>query len=325
MKSAILSFILISWVHMAFAQPGSITNIQVSQGAGDNERVVDILFDLSGNDLVYDLELEVSFDDGGTYAPIDPGEVTGALTVSPGAGIHLVWDGRVSYAGIATDMARIRITATTSQCGNPITDIRDGQIYNTVLIGTQCWMAENLNVGTRINSSQNQTNNAVIEKYCYDDLESNCDIYGGLYQWDEAMQYSTQQGVQGICPPGWHFPTNAEWKALTDYVSSQPEYLCNSNTSYIAKALAATTHWLTHTNTCAVGNNLAANNATGFSALPGGGRSPDGSFNGIGEYDTWWSSTEYTNRGRKLRYFDGSVKLYNYYKTIGFSVRCLRD
>jgi len=68
-------------------------------------------------------------------------------------------------------------------CGNPFTDSRDGKTYNTVQIGDQCWFKENLNVGTRINGVQEQTDNSVIEKYCYADLESNCDIYGGLYQW----------------------------------------------------------------------------------------------------------------------------------------------
>jgi uncharacterized protein (TIGR02145 family) len=328
MKSAILSFILIAWSIMAFAQPGAISNIQVSQGAGENDRVVDIMFDLSGNDPYYELTMEVSFDNGGTYAPIDPGEVSGASIVTPGAGIQLVWDGRVSYAGIVNDMARIMIIATTSQCGNPITDIRDGQIYNTVLIGTQCWMAENLNVGVRIDGISDQTNNGIVEKYCYDDLESNCDIYGGLYQWDEMMDYTTQEGTQGICPPGWHAPTYADWKALTDYVRSQPEYLCNGNTSYIAKALAATTHWLTHTNTCAVGNNLAANNATGFSALPGGYRLPDGSFGELGDIGQWWSSAEINSElawHRRMYHNVGGVLWGSGYTTGGRSLRCLKD
>ena len=80
-------------------------------------------------------------------------------------------------------------------------------------------MAENLNVGTRISGSSNQTNNSIIEKYCYDDLEANCNTYGGLYQWDEAMQYSATEGVKGICPTGWHLPTDAEWTTLADFLA----------------------------------------------------------------------------------------------------------
>jgi uncharacterized protein (TIGR02145 family) len=63
-------------------------------------------------------------------------------------------------------------------------------------------MAENLNIGTRIDGANNQANNGTIEKYCYSDNTSNCDTYGGLYQWDEAMQYVTTEGTQGICPSG---------------------------------------------------------------------------------------------------------------------------
>ena len=101
----------------------------------------------------------------------------------------------------------------------PATVTYAGRIYNTVLVGTQCWLKENLDIGTRIDGSQNQTNNGMIEKYCYADNPLNCDTYGGLYQWDEAMQYVTTQGAQGICPPGWHIPTLAEFQTLSSAVS----------------------------------------------------------------------------------------------------------
>lgn len=89
---------------------------------------------------------------------------------------------------------------TVWSCGYSIIDSRDGQTYNTVLIGTQCWMAENLNIGTMINGSSDQTDNATIEKYCYNNKTANCDTYGGLYQWTEMMQYVMTEGAQGICP-----------------------------------------------------------------------------------------------------------------------------
>jgi uncharacterized protein (TIGR02145 family) len=68
-------------------------------------------------------------------------------------------------------------------------------------------LKENLDVGAMIIVNSNQTNNAVIEKYCYDNMSENCDTYGGLYQWDEAMQYTTVEVAKGICPTGWHIPT----------------------------------------------------------------------------------------------------------------------
>jgi len=104
-------------------------------------------------------------------------------------------------------------------CGNPLLDSRDGQYYNTVDLGGLCWMAENLNYGTMINASGNQTDNGIVEKYCYTNNESLCDnTYGALYQWREMMQYSTTEGVQGVCPDGWHLPTETEWNALVNYI-----------------------------------------------------------------------------------------------------------
>lgn len=95
----------------------------------------------------------------------------------------------------------------------PIVDYGD-QIYNTVQIFNQCWLNENLNIGFRINNILDQEDNSVIEKYCYNNDFTKCDIYGGLYQWDEMMQYVEIQGVQGICPTDWHIPTDNEWKIL---------------------------------------------------------------------------------------------------------------
>lgn len=85
-------------------------------------------------------------------------------------------------------------------CGTPIT--YDNKTYNTVQIGGQCWMAENLNVGYQNYNTNNQTDNNIHEKYCYDDIGTNCTIYGGLYQWNEMMQYETTEGSKGICPGG---------------------------------------------------------------------------------------------------------------------------
>ena len=72
----------------------------------------------------------------------------------------------------------------------------EGQMYRTVQIGNQCWFKENLNVGTMIPGSQEMTDNSIIEKYCYENDPANCATYGGLYQWNEMMQYTTQQGTK---------------------------------------------------------------------------------------------------------------------------------
>jgi len=215
--------------------------------------------------------------------------------------------------------------ASSWVCRNPFFDLRDEKSYATILIGTQCWMAENLNVGTRINGNSNQTDNGIIEKYCYDDLESNCDIYGGLYQWDETMQYSMQQGVQGICPPGWHVPSDEEWKILEGTVDSQygvgdSEWDATGWRGYDAgETLKSTNGWSYSGN----GTDLY-----GFTALPGGYRGDTGSFNHLGNHGLWWSSTE--NNGsttwtRNLHYGNVKVARNGRSKTDGYSLRCLKD
>ncbi len=104
-------------------------------------------------------------------------------------------------------------------------DIRDNnKVYPIVQLGTQCWFAKNLNYGARKNSSGSLADNCVNEKYCLNNSETNCDIYGGLYQWDELMRYDpAMEGHQGICPPGWHVPTEAEWGILFNYYGGKSQ------------------------------------------------------------------------------------------------------
>ena len=219
----------------------------------------------------------------------------------------------IQGGGAVTVNGNLIITATDFVCGNPMTDTRDGKTYNTVLIGTQCWFAQNLNIGTRINGSGEQTNNSIIEKYCYNDDENNCNTYGGLYQWDEAMQYSTTEGVQGICLTGWHLPTDAEWTIMTTFLGGLE--IAGGKMKE-----TGTEHWFAP--------NTGATNETGFTALPGGGRSSNGNISGISGGATFWSSTEHGTTGawtRKLFYLNETVDRIDYYKWSGFSGRCLKD
>jgi uncharacterized protein (TIGR02145 family) len=212
---------------------------------------------------------------------------------------------------------------TLWECSYPFIDSRDGQSYQTVQIGDQCWMAENLNIGTRINGSSNQTNNGTIEKYCYNNFEAQCDIYGGLYQWNEMMGYSTTPGVQGICPEGWHLPTDAEWCALEQEVD--PTISCSSTGWHGVDGggklkETGTTHWNSP--------NTGATNSSGFTALPGGYRATNGSFSHASYGGYWWSSSESDGSyawGRSLYYDRAQVSRYYYGKSRGFSVRCLKD
>ncbi len=228
------------------------------------------------------------------------------------------------------------ITVTSGLETGTLYDSRDGQTYNTVKIGNQWWMAENLNIGTRIDGINDQTNNAIIEKYCYNDLTSNCALYGGLYQWDEMIQFApsdtgTIGTTQGVCPTGWHIPTHHEWTTLERAVCTSGT--CDTDFPYDYTTMgwlgtdeggklkeSGTSHWLSP--------NEGATNSSGFTALPGGYRTSDGSFSVLGYYAFFWSATESdaSNAWRRRLYYDNAgVTRYSINKSIGFCVRCVQD
>ena len=215
-----------------------------------------------------------------------------------------------------------------------VTDI-DNNTYNTVQIGIQCWMKENLRTthysdGTGI-AMGSSTSTTTAYRYYPDNNSANVSTYGYLYNWPAVMHGASSSsvnpsGVQGICPTGWHVPSDAEWTQLTDHVSGQNHYVCGGDSTKIAKSLASTTGWSSSTATCAVGNNPGANNATGFSAFPAG--SYDGIYDLFGYDALFWSSTEFDSDYAWIRYLyygDASVDRDNNVKSIGFSVRCVRD
>ncbi len=202
-----------------------------------------------------------------------------------------------------------------------------GKTYNSVIIGLQCWMTENLNIGTAILGDQDQTNNGTIEKYCYNNNAANCDVYGGLYQWGETVQYLNNAtnytswnpipagNVQGICPTGWHLPNDAEWTILTNYLGG--ESIAGGKMKE-----TGTTHWAPP--------NTGATNSSGFTALPGGYRDvwTPGIFYSLTLVPFFWSSTEYIPDEawiRNLLWDNTNVERVYPPKSTGFSVRCLKD
>ena len=178
----------------------------------------------------------------------------------------------------------------------------------TIIIGTQTWMAKNLNIGVYQASGiagydhSDVTNNSIIEKYAYDNDTTNFATYGGLYDWGEAMGYDATEGVQGICPLDWHIPTDAEWETLVNYVGG-------SSTG---------------------GTALKEGGSSGFQALISGWRSHDGSFGGISYYSAiFWSSSQYdTAHAWSREVVSGGyteVNRHDSYKIRGFCVRCIKD
>lgn len=213
-----------------------------------------------------------------------------------------------------------------------LTDI-EGNVYNTVQIGMQCWMKENLRTTKYPNNTviaQGDSYSTTAAYWYYpNNISTNMPMYGLLYTWAAVMNGSSSSntnpsGVQGICPNGWHLPSDAEWNQLLDYVREVAAYRCDDNSIYIAKSLSSSIGWENSDNTCAIGNQPDMNNATGFSALPAGGYYSGGfySFGIIAEY---WSST--SSHDCEFVYDRGHVVVSTSGGTAGrgFSVRCLRD
>ncbi len=214
--------------------------------------------------------------------------------------------------------------ATNIPCPGMPTVEYEGQVYNTIQVFSQCWLKENLNVGTMIPGNLDMTDDEIIEKYCFNDKPDSCDKYGGLYEWDEMMQYTTQQSVRGICPPGWYLPSDEEWKVMEGSVDKQ--FGIGDETWHgwgyrgydAGKNLKTKNGWMFGGN----GDDLF-----GFSGLPGGGLIPGYGFVAIGYEGDWWSSTEggVGARSRYLNYASPRAGRTGQPKVNGISVRCLKD
>lgn len=224
-----------------------------------------------------------------------------------------------------SDPKYIVVYATGTPCSGIPTVTHQGKVYNTIQVGTQCWLRENINYGTMVNVTTIQTNNSVVEKYCQTNDQNNCEIYGGLYQWAEAVQYLNgvtntthwnplpTTPVQGICPSGWHIPTNAEATTLITFLGG-------SNQAGGKMKSTGTIHWNSP--------NVGATNQYGFTAFAGGS-CLNGNFINLLSYGSFWTIT----KGNLAvdAYFFGAA--YNFaivqtgqaYKISGLSVRCLKN
>ena len=193
-----------------------------------------------------------------------------------------------------------------SSASGTFTDSRDGQSYKYVKIGSQTWMAQNLNY-------RNTTGKSDTVGVCYNGLSSNCTTYGRLYTWSEVMAGSSSStsipsGVQGICPSGWHVPSDAEWSTLVQYVDSASGTKLKANSAL----------WSTNTGT----------DVYGFSVLPAGYRNYDGTFRDLGGYADFWSSSESDASSAWYRdfHYNGAHVTRSYSsKAYGFSLRCAEN
>lgn len=201
----------------------------------------------------------------------------------------------------------------------------EGQVYHTVQIYNQCWLKENLNLGTIIPTINEMSNDGIVEKYCYLDQPDSCIKYGGLYQWQEAMQYSWKENTRGICPPGWHIPGDLDWKILEGATDSQ--YGIGDPVWDVAEArgfdvglnIKSASGWILNGN---------GTDMFGFAALPAGYRSLTGGSQNATS-GAYWISSKYityeTAIKRNLFYFANDITRHEGSLLNGSSVRCLKD
>lgn len=187
---------------------------------------------------------------------------------------------------------------------NSVTD-REGNIYLTVRIGDQVWMQENLRVTVDPDSNS-------IVSYLYNNDEANEETFGRLYTWNVAMNGSGQEGAQGICPAGWHIPSDGEWKTLEIFLGMTQQEADMTNT------------W----RGSPVGTILAKGGGSGYEALFAGRMTSYGTFSLLNQYEYVWTSTEYGDNAWRRCFESGvstSGRWNTFPKTYGFSVRCLKD
>ncbi|NLN96270.1 MAG: hypothetical protein GX128_08900 [Bacteroidales bacterium] len=322
MKKSILTIVLMFAALFCVAQNNAIVVTSVQQ-RGDGSGLVDIFFNLTGpTSTYYNININVSFNGGSTYTPIEPGFLSGSIVgINPGNNKYVVWDGLGSFPNTYSTQTRLKLIATAEIAGGipcpgmpTFTDPRDGQTYNTVQIGDQCWMKGNLNYNAD-------------NSYCYGYDPLNCAAYGRLYTWNAALT---------VCPVGWHLPSDNEWSQLVYYVVLQG-YPNSSTTNGAGNALKSCRQVNSPLGgDCATSEHPRWNSHItyhgfdefGFSALPGGYRNSNGSFSNIGNDGHWWSSNENSSTtawDRNMYCNNGYVYRSNHGKADGYSVRCLRD
>ena len=195
---------------------------------------------------------------------------------------------------------------STFTCGISTVNDIDGNVYNTVSIGSQCWLKQNLKV---TKNSEGES----ITKYCYNNDNSICNTDGGLYDWSTAMNNSTQEGAQGICPNGWHIPKDSEWYILENGLKDTDK-TCDANRSIKWDCDMA-------------GTKIKSGGSSGFNGILAGTRNTDGNCITRKLLADFWSSTEKGDSAwsRSLFSVYSTINRLTSEKAYGFSVRCIKD
>ena len=214
-------------------------------------------------------------------------------------------------------------------CG-PVTDV-DGNVYQTVLMGDECWMRENLR------TTHYADGKAISPVPAVPNADTSLvATYGRLYTWFSVLNGSepteeTDGRVQGPCPDGWHVPSNFEWMGLEDYVGYKDYYRCGTDVNNVAKAMSSSSGWqydfMTHGATCCIIEDVATNNGTGFSVLPAGSVW-NGQTEGFGTNTGFWTCSDGspdTSPIHRFYYTNATVKINCTPKEAFYSVRCIKN
>ena len=320
----------------AEAEPLEAESIEISSGNGQSGEIeteltnpVEVLVKDINGDVVFGVTVNFTVTEGSVSYATATTDTNGKASVN--------WTLGSTFDSQTLNVTAFKLDGFTSLTGSPLTFTAtgttplvtdyDGNTYNTVGIGDQIWMAEDLKVthfpdGTPIT---NVTSNSIwgdydftAKRYCFYNNNSNTD-YGALYTGIAAMNgegnsSANPSGVQGVCPDGWHIPSASEWDQLVSYLGG-------INVAGGKLKETGTTHWNSP--------NTSATNESGFTALPGGRRLFDGgAFAGLGESGSWWTTTEDEYGGSIimiLSYDNDDVSISGAYSPSGKSVRCVMD
>lgn len=306
LEVAELPTVLTTSVYELFLDGATITgNVTSDGGAEVTERGV--CWNITGDPTISDNTVPGGSGTGMfscTIAGQDPGTIYSVRAYATNS-VGTNYGDQMNYLTLAED------PNAGWEPGDDWIDTRDDQVYGTIQMGSQVWMTDNLNYGKRIDGMYNSGNNSIVEKYCYDDDVYNCDYYGGLYQWTEMMDYLTVESSQGICPSGWHIPSDGEWKELEMTVGMS------------SVAADSINKWR--------GNYEAYNllEAGLLSVFPGRCYWSDGEFYQVDMYAYFWSSS-YSIAYDEAYYRamgGGSARIWRstYHRGDAYSARCVKD
>jgi uncharacterized protein (TIGR02145 family) len=325
--------------NLSSSATSSSSGLSITQINPSEWRDISIYANIATPSTITDLYIEVRGDSitGIARFPLQwnsIGKYFTGLAHTPKSAITGTWKINLasSTLGLIADTTSINenlvIDTLTAFFAGTMTDPRDSKTYKTVKIGTQIWMAENLNYGTYISDANSATTlQAADQKFCYLNTESDCAKNGGLYQWHTALTLSStcmnttcdaqinSGAYQGICPSGWHLPKASDWDSLSIYLGG--------STLAGAKMKLARTSSASWNSTIFNKENLS-----GFSAIPTGDRFNFSGFGNVGVGAYFWEATEASiNNGIARTLSDASSELatQSFSKKNGFSVRCVKN